>query len=505
MFSMNLNPEPADIPPMELTVDTEQWEQPMNSRPPRVQTVAKQNETRKQVQDMLDNNVIEPSSAMAHSQVLFTPKPDGDLRFCVDFRNLNVATKMVGWPIPNINLMLQRIGHTHPKVFGVMDLTQGYFQAPLHENSRVFTAFITILGLFQWLRVAMGLKGAPAYFQRVMSTIVLVGLIHIICESYIDDIIVHATSDDQFIDRLDHVLARLLKHKIIVKPTKCRFGMLSCEYVGKVIDSEGITFSKEKKQVVLDFRKPKTRGDLKSFIGMAEYFHDHIRNFSIIMRPLHQLILGYSKANKHKVLVWNEEAENAFITIQQAIANSTTLYFMDEKATVYLQTDASDYGIGAYLFQFIKGKEKPVAFISKTLDKTQLRWSTPEKEAYAIFYSFKKLEHLIRDIPFILQTDHKNLTYINETGSAKVFRWKLAIQEYNFEIEYIPGPTNVVADHLSRWCKFRQHNTLGGVEKNIAHTDGTEYLLTTTESFQILTEAYNFISSVHNSSVGHLE
>jgi len=114
---MNLNPEPADIPPMELTVDTEQWEQPMHSRPPRVQTVAKQNETRKQVQDMLDNNVIEPSSATAHSQVLLTPKPNGDFRFCVDFRNLNVATKMVGWPIPNINLMLQRIGHTHPKVW----------------------------------------------------------------------------------------------------------------------------------------------------------------------------------------------------------------------------------------------------------------------------------------------------------------------------------------------------------------------------------------------------
>ena len=151
----------------------------------------------------------------------------------------------------------------------------------------------------------------------------------------------HTTSDDQFIDRLDQVLVRLLKHKITVKPIKCRFCLPSCVYVGKVIDSEGITFFKEKKQVLLDSRIPKPREDLESIIVMtAEYFHNHIRNFSIIMRPLHPLILSYSKANKHKVLAWNKETENAFITIQQAIANCATPYFMDENATVYLQTDA---------------------------------------------------------------------------------------------------------------------------------------------------------------------
>ena len=113
---------------------------------------------------------------------------------------------------------------------------------------------------------------------------------------------------------------------------------------------------------------------------------------------------------------------------------------------IFLHTDASDYGIGAYLFQLKNGIEYPIAFISKALKKEQLRWSTPEKEAYAIYYAFVKLEYLIRDVHFTLRTDHKNLTYINLENTGKVKRWKLAIQEYDFDIEHIPGHLNVVAD-----------------------------------------------------------
>ena len=127
---------------------------------------------------------------------------------------------------------------------------------------------------------------------------------------------------------------------------------------------------------------------------------------------------------------------------------------MDAHAPVFLQTDASDYGIGAYLFQVVDGQQRPVAFLSKTLDRTQLRWSTPEKEGYAIYHALKKLEYLIRDFRFTLQTDHKNLIYINDTASPKVVRWKLAIQEYDFDIEHIPGKTNIAADGFSRFCQF---------------------------------------------------
>ena len=230
--------------------------------------------------------------------------------------------------------------------------------------------------------------------------------------------------------------------------------MRETEYVGRVINSEGWKFSNEKKAEVFNFRQPKRLGELKSFIGLCEYFHSHVRNYSDIMKPLQEALQGYSKKFRHTKLRFTTEQETAFRTVQEEIAKYATLYFLDPDAPVFLQTDASDYGIGAYLFQLIDGQQRPVAFLSKTLDRTQLRWSTPEKEGFAIYFAFKKLNHLLRDIHFTLQTDHKNLIYINDTASPKVVRWKLAIQEYDFDIEHIAGKNNPVADGLSRFCQF---------------------------------------------------
>ena len=124
---------------------------------------------------------------------------------------------------------------------------------------------------------------------------------------------------------------------------------------------------------------------------------------------------------------------------------------MDDTLPVFMHTDASKYGIGAYLFQLDnEGNEKPIAFISKTLTDTQRRWHTPQKEAYAIFYAFKQLDYLIRGVKFTLRTDHKNLIYINDTMTEMVIRWKIAVQDYDFDIEHIPGVNNIVADGLSR-------------------------------------------------------
>jgi hypothetical protein len=275
----------------------------------------------------------------------------------------------------------------------------------------------------------MGLKGAPAYFQRIVSIAVLARLIYKICEIYLDDVIVYAKSIEELIANLTQVLEKFRKHGITLNPEKCRFGMTETKYVGRVINAEGWKFSDEKKSEVLNFRVPRRLGELKSFIGLCEYFHSHIRHFAEIMKPLQEALQGYQKKFRHTRLILNEVQQAAFKKIQEEIVNSALLYYVDEKAPVCLQTDASDYGIGAYLFQRVRDEDRPVAILSKTLDRTQLRWATPEKEGYAIFYALKKLDYLLRDIHFTLQTDHKNLIYINDTASPKVVRWKLAIQE----------------------------------------------------------------------------
>ena len=483
LFSKQLRPEPANIPPMQLNVDVESWENnPANHRPPRIQSTLRQEETSRQVNDMLAHKVIRPAETeiASYSQVLLTPKPNNQYRFCIDFRNLNLVTKAPVWPIPLIQATIERMGSKRPKYFAVMDLTKGYYQAPLAESSRHFTAFITLMGLYEWTRVPMGLKGAPAYFQRVMATIVFAGLIYKILEIYLDDVIVYAQSIDELINNLKVVFTRLRKHNITLNPEKCRFGMTETEYVGRV----------------LNFREPQKLGELKSFIGLCEYFHSHIRHFAEITKPLHEALHGYEKKYRNTRLRFTEEQRKAYLKIQEEITNSATLYFIDEHAPITLQTDASDYGIGAYLFQRIDGKEKPVAILSKSLDRTQLRWSTPEKEGYAIYYALKKFEYLLRDVHFTLQTDHKNLIYINDTASPKVVRWKLAIQEYNFDIEHIAGVTNTVADSFSRFCNFPTK------EKKITE-DMSDNVLGLLDEFEIPRDKFKIIAACHNTFVGH--
>jgi hypothetical protein len=166
------------------------------------------------------------------------------------------------------------------------------------------------------------------------------------------------------------------------------------------------------------------------------------------MHPLNDLLKDYDKRRR---LVWTEETKQAFEDMKTAIHECPSLFFMDETLPVYLHTDASKYGIGAYLFQMTSdGRELPIAFISKTLTDTQRRWHTPQKEAYAIYYAFKELKHLLIGVKFLLRTDHKNLIYINDTMTEMVIRWKIAVQEYDFDIEHIPGVDNIVADGLSR-------------------------------------------------------
>ncbi len=191
------------------------------------------------------------------------------------------------------------------------------------------------------------------------------------------------------------------------------------------------------------------------------------------------------KYEKQKILKWTPELSATFEHIKKVVSECPTMFFLDDKLPIFLHTDASDYGIGAYLFQRDENNnlDKPVGFISKSLAKERLNWSVPEKEAYAIFYALQKLEYLLRDVYFVIRTDHKNLTYINQEGSPIQVRrcWKLAIQEYNFDIEYIPGEENSVADAFSRLCLRAENNgtqNVNSVIKEHLELVGVEHQLT---------------------------
>jgi len=204
-------------------------------------------------------------------------------------RFLNECTSTKGGVIPNIKHTLERIGRRKPTLFGVLDLTSGYHQAPLAEVSRVYTAFITSMGIFQWKRVVMGLKGAPAYFQAMIQSIVLPDMMYHSIEVYLDDLIVFAKDEEEYLDRLEQLLKRLRDRRITVNPKKCRLGMSSIEYVGHVIDKEGLSYSPEKVKKVLDFPPPRVATELRSFIESANYFGNKVELMRRRLAPLRTL------------------------------------------------------------------------------------------------------------------------------------------------------------------------------------------------------------------------
>ena len=458
IFSRSVKKTPAKITAMTLDVDRAEWERPYNRLPAWPQSAPNQEEIRKQLTKMLDLGVISPSRSTNWSQVLLAAKSNGSKRFCIDLRALNKALRDQGWQIPNIKELIDRIGALKMQFYATMDLTSGYHQFPMDPRSAWMTAFVTFMGVFEWNRVPMGVKPAANYFQRTMSQEVLPGLIYNCCEVYIDDILVYGRTEDEYIENLRKVFQRFREKGITLNPDKCIFGADEVEFVGHVLDATGVTFSRTKFDSVVDFIKPSNMKELRSFVGLVNYFRDHIQDHSVITHPLQLMISEGAKTKMIRVpgkkplqyIRWTPEAEVSFADIKDKINSCPKLFFMDEKLPIFLHTDASDYAIGAYLFQVKDGKEIPIRFMSKTLAGAQLRWSTIEKECYAMYHSLKKFADLLLGVPFVLRTDHFNLLYLNEAGSAKVTRWKIEIQNYNFHIEHIPGVDNIPADAFSR-------------------------------------------------------
>jgi hypothetical protein len=258
-------------------------------------------------------------------------------------------------------------------------------------------------------------------------------------EIYIDDILIWGETVTELTENLEKVFARMREYNLTVNPEKCRFGLREIEFVGHVISTMGtpsMSFSIKKLQNVGQFQLPETHKKLKSFLGLTSYFRQHVKDYVTMSHDLNSMITPYKPRQR---LTWSPEQIKQFEDLKNSVVNCPKLHFLVPDRPVFVQTDASDYGIGAYLFQKRGDIEYPIMFLSKSLVAEQLNWSTPEKECYAIIYAFNKMEHLLKDSHFVLQTDHLNLSRVYSTGSPKVLRWKSRIQEFNFTLEYIKG------------------------------------------------------------------
>lgn len=420
---------------------------PINTKTYRFPYVHQQ-EVKTQIDKMIDQKIIRPSTSPWSSPIWVVPKKldasgKQKWRVVIDYRKLNDVTIGDSYPLPNITDILDKLGHS--VYFTTLDLASGFHQIELDSKDIPKTAFNTPYGHYEFLRMPFGLKNAPATFQRAMDS-VLCGLQGERCFVYLDDIVVFASSLQEHEQKLIEVFDRLRKYGLKVQPDKCEFLRKEVGYLGHIISSEGVKPNPEKVQAVKEFPIPKSCKDIKSFLGLAGYYRRFIPNFSKITKPLTSLL------KKDVPFVWGLEQQQALDRCKDLLTSFPILQYPDFSKEFVLTTDASIHAIGAILSQGEIGKDLPIAYASRTLNKAESNYSTIERELLAIVWAVKHFRPYLFGRKFKIVTDHKPLTWlfsIKDPGS-RLLRWRLKIEEYEYEIVYKAGKNNTNADALSR-------------------------------------------------------
>lgn len=405
-------------------------------------------EVRRQIEEMETQGIIRKSNSRYSSPiVIVAKKPDNSgrqkFRLCVDYRKLNEITIDDKYPLPNIDNILDKLGRA--QYFSSLDLAKGYHQIKMNPNDAHKTAFVTPMGLYEFLRMPFGLKNAPATFQRLMNDI-LRDYINKICVVYLDDILIFSTSLKEHLNSLKLIFKKLAEHKLKIQFDKCSFMRKNTEFLGHVLTSEGMKPNPNKIKCIEDFVLPKTEKQLKGFLGVTGYYRKFVRDYAKIANPM----VKYLKKGK-KINPKDPEYIEAFETLKRNIIKHPILKFPDFNKAFHLFTDASNYAIGAVLTQ----EGQPVCYASRSLNDHEKNYSVTDKEFLAIVWAVSYFRPYLWGKRFKIITDHLPIKYLNKKYTGKEFsqrtqRWLLKLQEYQFDIEYLKGKENKIADFLSR-------------------------------------------------------
>lgn len=405
-------------------------------------------EVQSQIKKMLDQNIIRESQSPWNAPIWIVPKKQDasgrkKWRVVVDFRKLNEKTIDDRYPLPNINDILDKLGRC--QYFTTLDLASGFHQIEMHPSDIQKTAFSVENGHYEFLRMPFGLKNACASFQRVMDNI-LRGIQNERCLVYLDDIIIFSVSLQEHITNLRHVFQRLRESNFKLQLDKSEFLRKEVNYLGHVITPEGIKPNPDKISAIIKFPIPKTSKQLKGFLGLLGYYRKFIKNFAKITKPLTKCL------KKNENIIHNEEFVNCFNMCKNLLTNDPILQYPDFQKTFNLTTDASNVAIGAVLSQGPIGKDLPIAYYSRTLSDSEQNYSTIEKELLGIVSAVKYFRPYLFGKKFNIITDHKPLQYLFslKEPNSKLVRWRLKLEEYDYNIYYKKGKLNSNADALSR-------------------------------------------------------
>jgi RNase H-like domain found in reverse transcriptase/Reverse transcriptase (RNA-dependent DNA polymerase)/Integrase zinc binding domain/Chromo (CHRromatin Organisation MOdifier) domain len=409
----------------------------------------------------LQKGFIRHSQSPCAAPILFAKKPDGGLRLCVDYRGLNKLTIKNRYPLPLINELFDRVGGA--KYYTKFDIRDGYHRLRIAKGEEWKTAFRTRYGLFEYQVMPFGLCNAPGTFQHYMND-VFHDYLDDFLANYLDDLLIYSKTLKEHKRHVRLVLQRLQDAGLYLKPSKCEFHTTSTKFLGYILSTDGISMDPAKVESVLSWPAPKSVLEIQMFLGLANFYRRFIKNFSRLLTPITSLL---KKSNSP--FNWTNAADKAFNSLKKAFTSAPILRHFDYSKPAVLETDASDYALGAVLSQLDDetGLLHPCAFHSRKFIPAELNYEIYDKEMLAIVDSVLTWRHYLEGSGHQTRivTDHKNLLWFTETKvyNRRQTRWAEKLAYFDFTLEYRPGRLGGKPDALSRRPDYKSRK--GGDEQ----------------------------------------
>ncbi len=403
-------------------------------------------EAKRQIDGMVKKKVISRCTSKYVSPIFIVPKKTGDVRIVFDYRILNMITEKLFHPIPRRDRLLHRFKNKN--FITSLDMKGGYWHIPIKPEHRKRTAFVFDGDVYCWNVMPFGPKNAPMYFQSTMQKI-FDGLDYVLV--YIDDISIVSETLAEHKQHLKEVFDRIQAHNIKLRLDKCIWGATETEYLGFVVNKIGVYTKDSYKKKVLAVPAPTDKKELLRFLGLVQFLGDFIPQLGANTAHLSTLL----HKDKAQSFTLNPHQRSIFNEIKAKIQNIDYLAHPDPEKPFHVFTDASIYGIGGMLAQKDdNGKFHPVAYCSKTFNKTQQNWHVSEQEIFAVIHCVEKWQYLLNYKKFTIHTDHRNLENLfnkaRDFRAGKLYRWAVRLQDFHFECKFIKGKDNKAADYLSR-------------------------------------------------------
>lgn len=403
------------------------------------------------VNDLLARGVIEPSTSAYNCPIFCVPKPKGGLRIVQDFRALNVHTFDEKYIVRTVQSCIDKLGRMQARIFSSIDLRWGFWQQNLHEDSRQFSAFTVPGNLrYQWKRTPMGMCNSSHSFARLMDYCFR-GVKSIL--GYIDDLLCASKNEKQHLMDLREAFSVLRRYNLKVNLEKCTWMTDRTEYLGFHIGPDGISPSQSKTKAIAAASPPANIGQIRQFVGLANYFRHLIPNYQKLSSQLTCLL---RKDSDWKSGELPESALKAFRRLQHLLTSGPVVAFPRPGVPFRLAVDASQGtesqpgGLGAVVTQVQRGKERLIACASRGLKQNEKNYSAFLLELAACVWGIEHFHTYTYGPKFVLCTDHKPIESLSKVHTKTLNRLQELMNKYDFVVEYKKGVDNTVADYLSR-------------------------------------------------------